>query len=340
MKFTPLKEQVVVVFGASSGIGRASVLEFLNQGAKVTAVARDRTGIQSLLDEAHSLDKHDSLLAMTADCTITSEVKSVAKQTLAKWGKIDTWVQTAGIWLASAFENTTEEEFIRMFDTITLGTARAAWIALPILKKQGGSFIVVSSLEAKVSLPLNSAYSAAKHAVSGMLDSLRIELVHEKAPINVVNIMPGTVDTPLFEKSRIKLDGGELKWVGIPPAYKPKVVVDAIVYASTHSCRDIPVGTIPWLFLVLHKIAPTVTDCYLNKFTWKQSKTSQSKKKVDNLDKPIEGFDNIEGEIFGKKAFSFSLYNWIYNHQTAFKWGLGVGALVAATGTVIATKKE
>jgi len=336
-KQKPLNQQVIVLFGASSGIGRVTALKLLKSGAKVTATARDKTGLDSLKTEAEKMGCGDNLIALIADATLTEQVQFTADQTIAKWGRIDTWIQNSGLWLIAPFEETTEAEFLQLIDVITLGCARAAWVSLPLLKKQGGTLILLSSVEARRSLPNNSAYAAAKHAVEGFVESLRVELKHDKAPVNVTTIMPATIDTPLFEKSRVKMEGGEFKWVGPRPSYHPSIVADAILYAATHKCRDIPVGTAAWIFMQLQKISPSFMDWWFDKSGWTMEKTNMPKKKEDNLNKPIEGYDNITGDYYGSKTSKISIYNIIYNNQTMVKIGAGLG-IAAGIGAVLLKK--
>jgi short-subunit dehydrogenase len=141
-----------------------------------------------------------------------------------------------------------------------MGQVYGAMAALPHIKREGrGALIHVSSVEAKRSLPLQSAYAAAKHGIDGFLESLRVELMHEKLPISVTNIMPASINTPLFNKARTKLG---VKPVGVAPIYQPSLVAKAIVEAAEHPKRDVVVGDAGKMILLAQRISPGFVDAY------------------------------------------------------------------------------
>jgi NAD(P)-dependent dehydrogenase (short-subunit alcohol dehydrogenase family) len=216
MQLKPINQQVVAVVGASSGIGRNAALQFASRGAKVVVAARSQSGLESLVEEIRGLGGEAT--AVVADVTVFDQLKAIADKAVEVYGRLDTWVHNAAVELYAAFEVTTPEEFKRIVDVNLMGQVHGAMAALPYLKREGrGALIHVSSIEARRSLPLQSAYAAAKHGVDGFLEALRVELMHEKLSISVTNVMPASINTPLFNKARTKLG---VKPMGVPPLYR------------------------------------------------------------------------------------------------------------------------
>src|SRR4051812_6562231 len=188
MILKPVSQQVVVLMGASSGIGRATAGR---------AAGGDRVR------------------------------------------RLDTWVHLSGVLLVAPFERTTPQEFARVIDVNLMGQVHGAMAALPHLKREGGALIHISSMGAKRGVALQSAYCASKHGIDGFLDTLRTEVRREKLPVSVTNVLPATINTPLFDQARTKIG---VKPVAPPPIYQPDVVVDAIVFAAENPVRDLVVG--------------------------------------------------------------------------------------------------
>ncbi|HEV3401447.1 MAG TPA: SDR family oxidoreductase, partial [Acidimicrobiales bacterium] len=216
----PLAEQVVVVMGASSGIGRETALQMARRGVRLVVAARDGEALASLVEQIEG--EGGEAVAMTADTSRLEDVQAVADAAVERFGGFDTWVQAAAVAVYARFEDTTVEEFRRVVDVNLLGTVHAAKVALPQLRARGGgTFIAISSVEARRALPYHSAYAASKHAVDGFLESLRVELREEGAPVSVTNILPASINTPLFDKARSRLG---VKPMPIPPIYQPDTV--------------------------------------------------------------------------------------------------------------------
>jgi NAD(P)-dependent dehydrogenase (short-subunit alcohol dehydrogenase family) len=304
MQLKPINQQVVAVVGASSGIGRNAALQFANRGAKVVVAARSQSGLDSLVEEIRSLG--GDATAVVADVSDFEQVKAIAQTAVDTYGRLDTWVHNAAVELYAAFEVTTPEEFKRIIEVNLLGQAYGAMAALPHIKRTGrGALIHVSSIEAKRSIPLQSAYAASKHGVDGFLEALRVELKHEKLDISVTNIMPAGINTPLFNKARTKLG---VKPMPTPPIYQPSLVAKAIVEAAERPKRDVVVGDVGKILLFLQRLAPSLVDAYLLRtgFDSQYTKEPKSENTPDNLFEPVTGYDKIEGD-FTNKARSWSL---------------------------------
>ncbi|MBW4498921.1 MAG: SDR family oxidoreductase [Scytonema hyalinum WJT4-NPBG1] len=304
MQLKPINQQVVALVGASSGIGRNAALQFASRGAKVVVVARSQPGLESLVEEIRGLGGEAT--AVVADVTVFDQVKAIADKAVEVYGRLDTWVHNAAVELYAAFEVTTPEEFKRIVDVNLMGQVHGAMAALPHLKREGrGALIHVSSIEARRSLPLQSAYAAAKHGIDGFLEALRVELMHEKLSISVTNVMPASINTPLFNKARTKLG---VKPVGVPPLYQPSLVAKAIVEAAENPKRDVVVGDAGKAILLAQRISPGLVDAYMRATAFNGQRTNEPKSEnaPDNLFDPIPGYDKIEGD-FSDQARSWSL---------------------------------
>jgi NAD(P)-dependent dehydrogenase (short-subunit alcohol dehydrogenase family) len=237
---------------------------------------------------------------------VFDQVKAIADKAVEVYGRLDTWVHNAAVELYAAFEVTTPEEFKRIVDVNLMGQVHGAMAALPHLKREGrGALIHVSSIEARRSLPLQSAYAAAKHGIDGFLEALRVELMHEKLSISVTNVMPASINTPLFNKARTKLG---VKPVGVPPLYQPSLVAKAIVEAAENPKRDVVVGDAGKVILFAQRISPGLVDAYMRATAFNGQRTNEPKSEnaPDNLFDPIPGYDKIEGD-FSDQARSWSL---------------------------------
>jgi NAD(P)-dependent dehydrogenase (short-subunit alcohol dehydrogenase family) len=324
MKLKPIHQQVVAVVGASSGIGRETALQFARKGAQVTVAARSQAGLNSLVEEIQSFG--GEAIAIVADVSDFNQVKTIADKTVEQFGRLDTWVHAAATGLFARFEDITPEEFQRVVEVDLLGQVYGAMVALPYLKQTGqGALIHVSSVEAHVSLPLQSAYAASKHGIEGFLDSLRVELMHDAVPISVTNVMPSVINTPFYNKGKTKLG---VKPTGVPPYYQPELVAEAILHVAEHPTRDILVGDTGRLLDFIHKVSPHLSDALLNLVAVKGQYTSTTKYESDpnNMNEPIEGYDKAQGDF--NQFVAPSLLE-VFDSNPFLKWGtiVGVGAL-------------
>src|SRR4051794_9446599 len=218
MNHRPLSDQVIVVFGATSGIGRATALAAIDAGASVVATGRDEGALQTLVAERAAAG--DRLTTATAEAAEVDDVSGVADLAVRTYGRIDTWAHVAGVAEHARFEDMAPEEFRRVVEVDLLGPVWGARAALPHLRVDGGAFVVVTSEIAKRAFPLVSSYSAAKAGAHGFLEALRVELEHEKAEVSVTEIMPEAVSTPFFENARTRLG---VRPSGPPPVTTPEV---------------------------------------------------------------------------------------------------------------------
>jgi NAD(P)-dependent dehydrogenase (short-subunit alcohol dehydrogenase family) len=326
MKLKPIEEQVVVIVGANSGIGRAAALLLAEKGARVVVAGRSQEEMDRLADEIRL--NGGRATAMTVDVTDYTQMVELAAQTTALFGRIDTWVQSAAVMMYASFEDTTPEEFKRMLDVNLLGQIYGAKAALPHLRRTGrGALIHLTSVEAVRSLPLQSAYAASKHGVVGFIDALRLELQKDGIPISVTNIKPAGINTPLYEKALTKI--GTLPRP-VPPIYEPELVAQAILYAAQNPVRDMTVGAAGKLLAVTQRISPRIADGVLQKIAYKGMHTDKPKSPnaPNNLYHHQEGYDRVHGP-FEEEALPFSTYSDTRSGR-ALRWGLAAAAVAGA----------
>jgi NAD(P)-dependent dehydrogenase (short-subunit alcohol dehydrogenase family) len=306
----PVREQVVVVMGASSGIGRATAARFAAEGAKVVVAARGEAGLRALVEEIRATG--GEACAEVADVTDPTQVQRVAQRAVTEYGRLDTWVHAAAVLLVAPFEQTTPEEFQRVIDVNLMGQVHGAMAALPHLRQRGGALIHISSMGAKRGVPLQTAYCASKHGIDGFVETLRMEVRREALPVSVTNVMPATINTPLFDQARTKIG---VKPVAPPPIYQPDVVVDAVVHAAEHPVRDVVVGGAAKALILGEKLAPRLLDALLIRFGFEAHDTGEprSADAPDNLFAPLEDHDTAR-DGFDGSAWPRSLYTSLQRH--------------------------
>jgi NAD(P)-dependent dehydrogenase (short-subunit alcohol dehydrogenase family) len=293
-----VSEQVVVIAGASSGIGRAASLAFAAQGASVVCSARTRQALDSLVDGI--VADGGTAIAVEADVADAATVRSLVAAAEDRFGRIDTWVNVAAISVWGRVEEITDEEFDRVMRVNFLGHVHGVRAALPALRRAGGGGIIgVSSVEGVRGVPLHAPYTASKWALRGFYDVLRIELAQEGAPITVSTILPASIDTPLFEHARSKL-GAMPK--PPPPVYTPEIVANAIVYAAEHPRREVIVGGSGIAFVAAQYLCPALMDALLSipRLGVDAFRSDRPDDGRDNVDAPIDGPGQIHGSYPGR----------------------------------------
>ena len=319
----------MALMGASSGIGRDAALRFAERGAKVVVSARGEEGLSSLVDEIRA--KGGEATYAVADTSDFGQVKAVADRAVEEYGRLDTWIHLAGVALYATFEQTTPEEFQRVIDINLIGQVYGAMAALPHIKREGrGALIHVSSVEAKRAFPFHSAYASSKHGIDGFVEAMRVELKHEGWPISVTQVMPGTINTPLFDKARTKIG---VKPVGIPPIYEPETVTAVLLHAAEHPERDLMAGGAAAALALNQRLSPRLLDAVLATragFAPQMTDEPRSEGDPDNLFGPIRGHDTVRN---GFRALKSSSYNRLQAHPILRKGVLAGTVLGAAALT-------
>lgn len=317
MNLKPIHEQVVVIVGANSGIGREAAMQFAARGAKVVVAGRSLSALSELANEIKS--QGGEATPYVADVSQFEQMQDLAKRAVEVYGRIDTWVHVAAVSLFAPFQEIKPEEFRHVIDVNLIGQAFGAMAALPHLKRTGGALIHIGSVESKRGIPLHSVYSASKHGMIGFIDALRVELMHDRTPVSVTTILPAGINTPFFDKSMTRLG---VKPRPSPPIYEPVLVAKAILRAAEHPIREIYVGGAGRSLERLHRLSPNLTDWLLSRFGYRLQMTNQPKTDQDpnNLYHHIPGYDQIQGS-FSKESKSLSLYTGMEMHPV-IRWGL------------------
>ena len=321
--------KVVVVTGASAGVGRAVVRAFAARGANVGLIARGRDGLEGAQREVERYGGR--ALVLPLDVADGHAVDRAAETVENALGPIDVWVNDAMVSVFAPVIETTVEEFRRVTEVTYLGFVHGTLAALKRMRPRNrGSIVQVGSALAYRSIPLQAAYCAAKHAVLGFTDSLRSELLHEKSAINLTMVQLPAVNTPQFSWSRAKLSKEPQP---VPPIYQPEVAADAIVFAAGHRRREVWISWSVMKAIVGEDLVPGYADRYLAEHGYEAQETQQSiaPERRDNLYEPLAGDHGAHG-AFDAEARSFSPVFWLSKHRTGLAWCAGVALGTAALG--------
>lgn len=258
-----LEEQVLVITGATSGIGLATARAAAQRGARLVLVARNKDALQRLGDELRAQGAR--VLTLVADVGDQDEVRRIDQAVEEQFGGFDTWINNAAVSMYGPLLDVPIEDERQLFETNYWGMVHGSRVAAERLRNRGGAIINVASTNADTSAPLQGTYSASEHAIKGYTDALRMELEAESAPVSVTLVKPGPVDTPFTRHARKHMDKAPQL---TPPVYAPEVVADAILFCAEHSRRGITIGAGGKLFAMASRIAPAMTDRVMSSLGW------------------------------------------------------------------------
>ncbi|MGI5860890.1 MAG: SDR family oxidoreductase [Myxococcales bacterium] len=324
-----LRDKVVVVTGASSGVGRAIAEAFGAQGAKVALIARNQPALEHAAAEIRS--RGGQAMVLPLDVADAGAVERAAGDVAATWGHIDIWINTAMVTVFSPAKDMTPEEYRRVTEVNYLGTVYGTLAALRYMRSRDkGVIIQIGSALAYRSIPLQSAYCASKAAIRGFTDSLRSELLHDRSNIKITELHLPAVNTPQFEVARNKKG---VQPQPIPPIYQPEVIARAALHAALHPTREMWVGGSTFKAIFGQKVIPGLLDRYLAKagYTGQMTDTILPERRPDNLWEPVPGDHGAHGP-FDDEARSRSAEVWARTHRGALA---ATAAAVSVAGALL-----
>jgi NAD(P)-dependent dehydrogenase (short-subunit alcohol dehydrogenase family) len=328
----PEARRVVVITGASAGVGRATARRFAEEGAAVGLLARGPERLEAAAREIRTAG--GEALAVPVDVADAEAVAAAATRVEEELGPVDVWVNNAMATVFGPVADLTPDEFRRVTEVTYLGSVWGTMAALRHMRpRDRGTILQVGSALAYRGIPLQSGYCGAKHALQGFLDSLRTELLHDGSEVRIVVVHLPALNTPQFTWGRTKMP-----WEAqpVPPIYQPEIAAEAIVWAASNPRRELWVGWPTVQAIVGDKLAPGLLDRYL-------ARTAYDAQQLDepvSPDRPDNLFEAAAGEFaahgrFDQTARTTSVQLWLSMHR---RW-LGAGAATALAG-VLATRRR
>src|SRR5687767_13985961 len=270
LKLKKLDEQVVVITGASSGIGLVTAREAARRGAKLVLAARAEDALRLLAEEINA--QGGEAIYVAADVGRESDVRRIAEAALARFGRVDTWVNNAGVSIYGKILDTPVEDMRRLYETNFWGVVYGSLVAAEVLRQRGGALINVGSTVSDRAIPLQGVYSSSKHAVKGFTDALRMELEEEGAPVSVSLVKPAAIDTPYTKHAKNLM---EKEPAVPPPVYAPEVVAEAILHCAETPERDVFAGGGGNELSMMDKYAPRLGDKVMETFMFDAQKLDE-----------------------------------------------------------------
>jgi NADP-dependent 3-hydroxy acid dehydrogenase YdfG len=329
-----VKPEVVVVTGASAGLGRAIARHFGEHGASVGLLARGVEGLEAAKSEIEAAGGR--ALVLPTDVADAKAVEAAAAAVEEHFGPIDIWVNNA---MASVFSPVREmeaEEYKRVTEVTYLGVVYGTLSALRrMLPRDRGTIVQIGSALAYRSIPLQSAYCAAKHAIAGFTDSLRCELIHDQSKVRITMVQMPALNTPQFGWVKSRL---QYKAQPVPPIFQPELGARAAYWAAHHDRREIYVAAPTVEAIVGNKIAPGLLDHYLghNGYESQQTAEPEDPNRPNNLWSPVPGDHGAHG-TFGALAHAHSYELWTSFNR---KWIAAACGITAGIGSYLAYRSR
>ncbi len=302
LRLKQIRDQVIVITGASSGIGLTTAQMAVERGARVVLNARDSGELERIVDGIRTAGGH--AIAAPGDVADAEAMELVGRRALEAFGCIDTWVNNAGVGLYGRLAEVPLEDKRRLFDVNFWGVVHGCRAALPHLRRRGGAIINIGSIESDVAIPLHGIYAASKHAVQAYTDVLRMELEHDGVPIAVTLVKPAAINTPFVEHAHNEM-AEEPEYPA--PTYAPEAVAETILRCAARPTREIIVGGAGRVLTAMRTLAPRVTDLYLESTMFEQQQQREGRaNRADALYEPAG--DGRRRSHSGRLTFERSAY--------------------------------
>lgn len=334
VKLKPIQHQVIVITGATSGIGLATAELAVERGAKVVLVARNEEALKTIAERLSA--RGGEVRWVVADVANEGELRRAAELAQNMWGGFDTWVNNAGVSIFGTSETVTRDDQRRLFDTNFWGVVNGSLIATEYLRQHGGALINLGSEASDIAVPLQGVYSASKHAVKAFTDSLRMELEHDGAPVSVTLIKPAAIATPFVEHAKNYMDV-EAKLPA--PLYAPELVAKAILSAAETPQRDIFVGGAAKMNSLSARFMPRLMDKLGERVFFKQQRTDRPERHPERNSLHQPGADARVRGSHESTVHEHCLYTEAAMHRKTTYAVLG-GALAAGTALWVARQRR
>ncbi len=326
VKLKPVAEQVIVITGASSGIGLATAQAAAKRGARVVLNSRDEADLATATDRI--IAAGGEAMFFVGDVADHISMRSLADAAVAAYGRIDTWVNNAGVSIYGELTEVTLADARKLFETNYWGTVNGSLAAIERLEGNGGALINVGSAVSDTAYPLQGHYAASKHAVKGFTDTLRMELEKRDAPISVTLIQPAAIDTPYPQHAENYMDTEPKQQA---PVYAPGIVADAILTCAETPHRNLLVGGAARMVIAMEKFAPGLGDKLKIATSFDAQRSDRPVRNTSTLHAPRPGDGKVRGSYPGHVAKS-SVYTKAALHPLMALAGVaavGVGVAVA-----------
>ncbi|HYY63626.1 MAG TPA: SDR family oxidoreductase [Gaiellaceae bacterium] len=287
MRKKPIRDQVMVVTGGSSGVGRAIAVTAGRRGAKVVVAARGQDGLDAAVEDIQRAGSE--ALAVPGDLARKEQNDELVRAAVERFGRIDTFVANAIVTVYAEVEELEPDELRRVIDVNFFGVAYGYWAALPALKESHGTFLHVSSALAYRGIPLQAAYCSSKAAARTFLESARVELQKHGEDVAISLVLPGAINTPQFDRDRQKIGKQPQP---VPPIYQPEPYADAVLRCAERPMRELPVSWGAQKLLWGQKLSPRAGDWMLRRIGWKNQHTDENKP----IDSPDNLFETLAGD--------------------------------------------
>ncbi len=323
-----LKDQVMVITGASSGIGLTTARMAAERGARLVVAARNEDALHQLCDEIRN--RGGEAVYVVADVANQQDLRRVASEAQQRFGGFDTWVNNAGVSIYGRAMEVSADDAHRLFETNFWGVVHGSRVAVEYLQHRGGALINIGSVVSDVASPLQAFYSASKHAVKGFTDALRMELEEQGAPISFTLIKPAAIDTPFTQNAKNLMQDDPTH---APPVYAPDIVAEAILHAAENPVRDLLVGGSAKFMSEMSRNAPRLADKFMENFmiSGTHSGRQSSRPKEGGLHRPHIGGEergDYQGHVMERSAYTSAAMH------PMLAGVLGIGATVALASLV------